>query len=418
MLLSFTTPSSSSNRRAGLIAGGALGALLLLGLLGERSAQAIPAFAREYNVACSTCHTMVTRRNEFGDAFRRAGYHWPGGDAADQNARAMPPLEMKGQAVGTGLLPARPPIALVTTFSGSWTDDLKTPNKTAVGTPSLNLVFGGPLSKHIGFFGAWAGGGAPSELSFTWTRPIKNRPELNFRFGLFEQSTTLFKNNESLLGGYQLGTSTVSGHAVSMARIGGEATGLLWDRTSWAAGWVANQGAGAPQDVYYQLSHRFGGISFTGKEREVDLDSSSLLDDLSVTVSHWGYYGRIRSDSGITTQRPLRFGLDTQVRFKSVSAWAGAMLGNDRYRATPDKPAWRNHSLTWFAEGDYFITPWLALLYVYQYQDASSLRQEIQVHQVGLVGIAMENLRVRLKANYTPDRIRNDGVDLQVLLAF
>lgn len=390
----------------------------LVGLLGARSAQAIPAFAREYNVSCSTCHTMVTRRNEFGDAFRRAGYHWPGEEQADQNARAMPPVEMKGQALGTGLLPVRPPIALVTTFSGSYTTDTVTPNKTAVGTPSVNFVFGGPLSKHIGFFGAWAGGGSPSELSFTWTRPIKNRPELNLRFGLFEQSTTLFKNNESLLGGYQLGTSTISGHAVSMGRIGGEATGMIKERTSWAAGWVANQGAGAPQDVYYQLGHRFGGMSFTGKEREVDLDSTSIWDDLSVTVSHWGYYGRIRSDSGITTQRPLRFGLDTQIRWKSFSVWGGLMYGHDHFRPTLTTASWDNRSLTWFTEGDWFITPWLALVYVYQYQDANSLRQEVQVHQAGLVGILMENLRVRLKGNYTPDRVRNDTVDLQVLLAF
>jgi hypothetical protein len=30
----------------------------------------------------------------------------------------------------------------------------------------------------------------------------------------------------------------------------------------------------------------------------------------------------------------------------------------------------------------------------------------------------MENLRLRLKGNYTPDRIKNDAVDLQALLAF
>jgi hypothetical protein len=411
-LLSFTTPTSSTSRAA------TVAAVLLVGLLGERSAQAIPAFAREYNVSCSTCHTLVTRRNDFGDAFRRAGYHWPTGDEADRNARAMPPVEMKGQALGTGLLPLRPPIAVVTTFSGSWTDDLTTPNKTAVGTPSLNIVFGGPISKHIGFFGAWAGGTAPSELAFAWTRVIKNRPELNFRAGLFEQSTTLFKNNESLLGGYQLGTSTVSGFALSMGRIGGEAFGFIKDRTAWSAGIVANNGAGAPQDLYAQLSHRFGGLSFTGKERDVDLDASSWLDDVGLTLNAWGYYGRIRSDSGITTQRPKRVGADLQLRFRDWAAWGGAMFGDDDYRALAGKPAWNNHSLTWFGEGDWFITPWMAVVYVYQYQDATSLRQEVQVHQLGLVAILLENLRVRLKGNYTPDRVRNDSVDLQMLLAF
>lgn len=406
--------------RASFVIRVGLGLAAFTGLLGERSAQAIPAFAREYNVPCSTCHTMVTRRNEFGDAFRRAGYHWPGGDgAADQGARAMPPSEMKGQALGTGLLPVRPLVAVVTTFAASRSNDPTAVNKSNFLTPGLNLVFGGPLSKRIGLFGAWAGQGAPSELAFTWTRPIKNRPELNFRFGLFEQSTTMFKTNESLLGGYLLGTSAVSGHAVSQGRIGFEATGILWDRASWAAGLVTNQAAGAPGDVYLQLSHRFGGMSFTGKEPDVDLESSSFLDDLSVTVSTWGYYGRQRSDSGVLTGRPRRLGFDLQSRWKGLSVWGGLMLGSDRTQPTMTRPeTWNNYSLTWFAEGDLFLTPWLALVYVYQYQDATDRNQETQVHQAGLVAIVLENLRLRLKGNYTPDRIKNDSVDLQALLAF
>ncbi len=38
------------------------------------SAQAIPAFARKYNVACSACHESWPKLNDFGQLFRDNGY--------------------------------------------------------------------------------------------------------------------------------------------------------------------------------------------------------------------------------------------------------------------------------------------------------------------------------------------------------
>ena len=46
------------------------------------AAPAIPAFARRYETACSTCHVQFPNLNAFGEAFRRNGYQFPaGGDA-------------------------------------------------------------------------------------------------------------------------------------------------------------------------------------------------------------------------------------------------------------------------------------------------------------------------------------------------
>ncbi len=41
------------------------------------SAHAIPTFARKYRTSCQTCHTMIPKRNAFGEAFRRNGYRLP-----------------------------------------------------------------------------------------------------------------------------------------------------------------------------------------------------------------------------------------------------------------------------------------------------------------------------------------------------
>ena len=53
---------------------------LLLGILCMRSnpAQAIPVYSRQFNVPCSTCHTVAPRLNKFGYAFQANQFNWPG----------------------------------------------------------------------------------------------------------------------------------------------------------------------------------------------------------------------------------------------------------------------------------------------------------------------------------------------------
>lgn len=55
--------------------------ILLLGLSLQAglpsSAEAIPAFARKYDLSCTSCHTKPPRLNAFGEAFHMAGYQIP-----------------------------------------------------------------------------------------------------------------------------------------------------------------------------------------------------------------------------------------------------------------------------------------------------------------------------------------------------
>jgi hypothetical protein len=53
------------------------GALVLL----PASASAIPAFARRYGMACSSCHVAWPVLNEFGEDFRMSGYRRYAGQA-------------------------------------------------------------------------------------------------------------------------------------------------------------------------------------------------------------------------------------------------------------------------------------------------------------------------------------------------
>jgi len=47
-------------------------------LIAPRRAEALPLFAREYKVACTTCHMAFPRLNSFGMAFKQNGYRMEG----------------------------------------------------------------------------------------------------------------------------------------------------------------------------------------------------------------------------------------------------------------------------------------------------------------------------------------------------
>ncbi len=52
-------------------------ALVLLSFLTPHQAEAIPQFARRYNLKCTACHTIPPVLNEQGYLFKRLGYHLP-----------------------------------------------------------------------------------------------------------------------------------------------------------------------------------------------------------------------------------------------------------------------------------------------------------------------------------------------------
>jgi hypothetical protein len=398
--------------------------LVVVGLvvLAPKPAQAIPPFAREYGVPCSTCHITVTRRNEFGDAFRRAGYRWPTKLESDQDGRPMPPVEMRGASMMDGLLPARPPIGLIAYFAASYTNDDTQAHQATFTNPLFNIVFGSNLGKHAAIFGTVASNGTPNELVAHFAR-LANRPELNLRVGLIEQSTTLFKTNEGLLGGYLIGSANPTGHAMQTARAGTELNGIVGRRFFYALGAVENNGPGTPLDGYYHVGTKVGGMTYRGDEPDIDFDRPSFWDQSSLQLAHWGYVGKVE-DGGKELAKIRRFGFDMQLNLPFGSLWSGMMAGFDRdlTQVGPGLPlnGIRNKSLTWFGEASYRATSWLTAAYIYQFHDASSLvaGKEIQSHEVGLIALAMDNLRIRLKFKYTPDDMKNESLDLQALIGF
>ena len=68
--------------------------LLMLALFSS-SSYAIPAFSRQYGTSCSTCHVNFPKLNDFGKAFKDAGFKFP---KDDESFIKIPPIMLGAPA--------------------------------------------------------------------------------------------------------------------------------------------------------------------------------------------------------------------------------------------------------------------------------------------------------------------------------
>jgi hypothetical protein len=90
---------------------------LVLFLFVPQLSHAIPAFARQYQTSCSTCHVDFPKLNDFGKAFKDAGFKFP---TDDETMLKIPPTllgapaqkELFPRSIWPGTIPGIPPIGL------------------------------------------------------------------------------------------------------------------------------------------------------------------------------------------------------------------------------------------------------------------------------------------------------------------
>ena len=63
--------------------------LLTVALVTPPQANGIPAFARKYQTSCTTCHVNFPQLNDFGKAFKDAGFKFP---TDDETIIKVPPV--------------------------------------------------------------------------------------------------------------------------------------------------------------------------------------------------------------------------------------------------------------------------------------------------------------------------------------
>ena len=90
---------------------------LMLILFASSHSYAIPAFSRQYGTSCSTCHVNFPKLNDFGKAFKDAGFKFP---KDDETFIKIPPVmlgapaqaELWPHTIFPGTIPGLPPIGL------------------------------------------------------------------------------------------------------------------------------------------------------------------------------------------------------------------------------------------------------------------------------------------------------------------
>lgn len=171
-------------------------AIVMLTVSYSQVANAVPAFARKYDVTCNACHTRQPRLNVFGQRFLENGYQMPGtadGDSVEKSLFGGPLNGVTLDDIGNYMaIRVRADIQKAsfkepTEATDDW--DIVFPNV-------INIFFAGTATKNISFFleGEYAtqeghGGGLIFERAFIIFDNVGGSQIANIKIGEFDPSS-------------------------------------------------------------------------------------------------------------------------------------------------------------------------------------------------------------------------------------
>jgi hypothetical protein len=348
---------------------------ILIALLAPEEAQAIPAFARKYDVNCTACHTAPPILNTFGQRFLENGYQLPGtedGGITGKKKLGDLNLDDVNQYVG---------FRLVGNALRSWSFKKQNPpgadagvveNKTEFTFPRNFMLFtGGTVAKNIGFMVELGhdveGGGAAVERGFVTFNNLGSHNLAHLRVGKFDPNAfssypTVRKQLDDV------GESQTSGCAAaafasppscSFNRVGLSPSAFatkfygLYDRSgnylSPFASSLFNSGAETGADIHgrpfgdwflYQVGVLNGaneplGDSNKGKDIYAMLRFDyAKSNNFSANISGFVYQGN--SNAKLQTQEDVnwnRYGLSARATYKMFDVYAAFAI--DKINKTP-----------------------------------------------------------------------------------
>ncbi|NTW99832.1 MAG: hypothetical protein HGB35_07895, partial [Geobacteraceae bacterium] len=126
----------------------------------SNDASAVPAFARKYHTACSTCHLAFPVRNGFGEAFRNNGYRFP--DNTDEEMVKEEPIKLGSDsyknvfpdAIWPSDLPNMPTLGFLAQVGATVPKDkLAHKYKNSEISEELTVFFAGTVTNQISYIG-------------------------------------------------------------------------------------------------------------------------------------------------------------------------------------------------------------------------------------------------------------------------
>jgi hypothetical protein len=147
------------------------GVFLVLLLAYPAVTHAIPAFARQYQTSCTTCHNDFPKLNDFGKAFKDAGFKFP---ADDETFLKIPPVMLGAPAqkdqfphtVWPGTIPGITPIGLRMNTYFQGTSGKANNFAPLQGPPGTVVPFVPKTDFSAGLFSIFAAGNFGSDIAF------------------------------------------------------------------------------------------------------------------------------------------------------------------------------------------------------------------------------------------------------------
>jgi hypothetical protein len=131
---------------------------------------AIPAFSRQYQTSCATCHLDFPKLNDFGKAFKDAGFKFPKDDAdflkiAPTLLGAEAQKQVWPKAIWPGTIPGIPPIGLRMNNYFQWTGNNRNMFNSLAAPGTVPPVIPG-TDFETGFFSIFTAGNFGSDIAF------------------------------------------------------------------------------------------------------------------------------------------------------------------------------------------------------------------------------------------------------------
>jgi len=407
----------------------------ILPVIPAQNAHAIPAFTRQYKTECSTCHTLYPELNEYGQAFLINGYVYSekqkGEKGTEKTAsagkgetgQAETGKGDKNEGIRLSGIPELLPLSLTANQSIVYTNNSLDGDDWNFTTRSVVLQAGGAFRELAGFYLTYNlfthdslnpqnDNNKLDELFMVW-RHLFTTP-VNIKFGKFEPKLSLWKKSDKIIvtpfatSVYTVGSSPFS---LSSTQDALEANAVVGKRVFLAGGIADQKGQGAKAG-YGHASVRFGGADFLGNEPEIDFDSDSIWDNLSLTFAGYGYFGR--NEAPLVTaikNNFFRLGGDMDLLYKRLRVRFSGVTGRD---TNPDYllPYMELNSLVLVTEAEYYFGSPVnfAGIFRYEYQDNGS--GIIQRYIPAVAYIPLQNVKLVLQYNYEATPLTNNKIAL------
>jgi hypothetical protein len=429
------------------------GAALLLGLvlsplLCPERADAIPAFSRLHKTECSTCHTIYPELNEFGDAYLKNSYVWPGKKGVAQ-AAAKPSEDAaagEGAAQKQGKnewawisgLPEQIPISFTGSVDLAYNNNAS--DKFDLSTRSLRLQAGSAFRETAGFYLTYnlytqgeqrtqnAAIGSPANVSNNPPNETPNIDELfvfwrhalgtpiNLKVGRFEPKLSLWKQSNRVIQTPSYASSSylvgISPFRVDSTEDALEASALLGNRLLVAGGIVDRNGQNN-KEGYGHASFKIGGTDFKGQEPEVDLENDSIWDFLTITLGTFGYSGRNQEfdTAGLPQNNFYRVGGEIDVLYKRLHLKGGGTFGKDSNPFFAEVGTSQD-SQAYAVEGEYYLGAPVNLipLFRFEYQDVAGARTRRYMPAIAYAPLQNTRISLRYIHEDGPDRVNRTAI--------